>query len=469
MRRYLYNRIRTGIPFGQFIDQDQSKEERMFTRKKLFGVLITLLVIVLVTGCATETVVETVVVEKEVEVEKEVVVTVEVEAEVPEGDTILIGGFGPLSAPGSYQGGAEMRQAAEMAVDEINEAGGVLGKQVELIFGDTEGLPERGTAVTERLITQNNVVGLIGEYHSGVALTEMEVAHKYGVPVVFAEPWADDVTGAGYPEIFRIAPSIEYYSSIASNYIAANGWEKIVFITEDTDYGRLQGEGWETQLAALGITDVEVIFADPATEDFTPILQRIAQDPPDMFGGVVTGIGNSRLVKQACDLGLAPTAETAYYATTDSQYAEYWENVGDCGQYTFFTYVGLPKPLWNENTEAFMANYQERYNQVPGGVAMEAYDATYLLLMAIEEAGSTEPEAIIAALESIEHQGVLGDLWFEYGSDNPVPDDVPDWMWHQYPTPSVYILQYTEAGQSVEDAAVVFPVERATGDLYTSP
>lgn len=386
-----------------------------------------------------------------------------------ESDTILIGGFGPLSAPGSYQGGTEMRQAAEMAVDEVNDAGGVLGKEVELIFGDTEGLPERGTAVTERLITQNNVVGLVGEYHSGVALTEMEVAHKYGVPVVFAEPWSDDVTGSGYPEIFRIAPSIDFYSSIATNYIAAVGWEKIVFVVEDSDYGREQSDTWVAQLADQGITDVEVIFADPATEDFTPILQRLTQDPPDMLAGVITGIGNSRMLNQACELGLAPTAETAYYASIDAQYPEFWENVGDCGQYVFFTYVGLPKSLWNEKTEAFMTNFEERYGTIPGGAALESYDATHMLLAAIEQAGSTDAEAIIAALEEMEYTGALGDIWFEYGDNNPVPDDQPAWMWHQWPTPTVMIIQYTEVGQSVDDAAVVFPEARATGDLYTSP
>jgi branched-chain amino acid transport system substrate-binding protein len=385
------------------------------------------------------------------------------------GDTILIGGFGPLSAPGSYQGGTEMRQAAEMAVDEVNEAGGVLGKEVELIFGDTEGLPERGTAVTERLITQNHVVGLTGEYHSGVALTEMEVAHKYGVPTVFAEPWSDDVTGSGYDEIFRIAPSIDYYSRIATDYIAANGWESIVFVVEDSDYGREQAETWRSQLEDLGITDVEIIYADPATEDFTPILQRIQQDPPDMLGGVITGIGNSRMVRQACELGLAPSAETAYYASIDAQYPEFWENAGDCGQYVFFTYVGLPQSLWNDKTEAFMANFEERYGTTPGAPALESYDATHILLAAIEEAGTTEPAPVIDALEQMEYQGALGDIWFEYGNHNPLPDDQPAWMWHQWPTPTVLILQYTEVGQSVEEAAVVFPEARATGDLYTAP
>jgi ABC-type branched-subunit amino acid transport system substrate-binding protein len=450
-----------------------------------------LAIIVAMSACASEPVLETVEVTRVVEVEgetvevtrivevegetvvEEVVVTAtpgeEAEEAMPEGDTILIGGFGPLSAPGSYQGGTEMRQAAEMAVDEVNDAGGVLGKEVELIFGDTEGLPERGTAVTERLITQNDVVGLVGEYHSGVALTEMEVAHKYGVPVVFAEPWSDDVTGSGYDEIFRIAPSIDFYSSIATNYIAEVGWEKIVFVVEDSDYGREQSDTWVSQLEEKGITDVEVIFADPATEDFTPILQRIAQDPPDMLAGVITGIGNSRMLRQSCELGLAPTSETAYYASIDAQYPEFWENVGECGQYIFFTYVGLPRSLWNDKTEAFMANFEERYGTTPGAPALESYDATQMMLTAIEQAGSTDPAAIIQALEEMEYTGALGNIYFEYGNNNPLPNDEPAWMWHQWPTPTVMIIQYTEEGQSVDEAAVVFPVERATGELYTQP
>ncbi|MBI5354062.1 MAG: ABC transporter substrate-binding protein [Chloroflexi bacterium] len=388
--------------------------------------------------------------------------------QVAEADVIRIGGFGPLSAPGAYRSGIEMQQAAKMAVDEINLNGGVLGKNVELIFGDTEGLPERGTAVTERLITQNKVVGLIGEYHSGVALTEMEVAHKYGIPVVFSEPWSDDVTGSGYPEIFRISPSIDYYSSIASKYYAATGWKKFVFIQEDTDYGHSSAESITKQLAGYGITDVETIFADPATEDFTPTLQRIMQNPPDVLVSGVTGMGTYRMVRQACDLGLAPTAKTALYAA-DAQLPEYWENVGDCGQYALFTYVGLPPSLYNDKTRAFLDNFEKLYEVRPGAHAMEAYDSVYLMVEAIRAAGSTEPAAIIAALESIQYDGVLGKIWFEYGSKNPISGDVPKWMWHQFPTPSVYIMQYTEINQPFEESVVVFPREVSTGPLYTGP
>ena len=116
-----------------------------------------------------------------------------------------------------------------------------------------------------------------------------------------------------------------------------------------------------------------------------------------------------------------------------------------------------------------MTNFEERYGQTPGAHAMEAYDGAYLLLTAIEEAGSTDPQAIIDALENIKMTGVLGELWFEYGANNPVPDDEPAWMWHQWPTPNVFIMQYTEVDQAGDDAVVVWPPERATGPQYTAP
>ena len=127
-------------------------------------------------------------------------------ATVPESTTIRIGGVGPLSSPGDVATGVAMNFTMNLAVKDINAKGGVLGKTLEMVFGDTEGLPERGTAVAERLITEDHVVAITGEAHSAVGLAELEVAHKYGIPIVFAETWSDAITTTGYPEVFRIAP-----------------------------------------------------------------------------------------------------------------------------------------------------------------------------------------------------------------------------------------------------------------------
>ncbi|HSR29635.1 MAG TPA: ABC transporter substrate-binding protein, partial [Anaerolineae bacterium] len=146
------------------------------SRRAILKVFVILMIASLVAACGPTPEPQTII--QTVEVEKTVVETVEVEvpaeAAKPSGETIRIGGVGPLSAPGTVVGGIAMQFAMNLAVQDINEAGGVLGKPLELIFADTEGLPERGGAVVERLINENGVVAITGEYHSAVGLVELE-------------------------------------------------------------------------------------------------------------------------------------------------------------------------------------------------------------------------------------------------------------------------------------------------------
>ena len=90
-------------------------------------------------------------------------------------DPIKIGWVGPLSPPGGYAEGTLMKQAAQLAADEINAKGGVLGRQIQVVFADTRGKPEEGTAAAERLISQEKVVAITGEFHSSVFLAEMRL------------------------------------------------------------------------------------------------------------------------------------------------------------------------------------------------------------------------------------------------------------------------------------------------------
>ena len=129
-------------------------------------------------------------------------------------EPIKIGALAPLSAPGAVVGGEAMREAMLIAAEELNERGGILGRPVELIIVDTEGLPERGTAVVERLINQDGVVGIGGGYHSSVGVAAKEVARDNGVPIVFAETWNDTITSVQYDEIFRIAPLSSEVSTV---------------------------------------------------------------------------------------------------------------------------------------------------------------------------------------------------------------------------------------------------------------
>ncbi len=139
-------------------------------------------------------------------------------------DVIKVGWVGPLSPPGGYAEGALMKQAAELAAEEINAKGGLLGKKVQIVYQDTRGQPEEGTAAAERLISQDKVVAITGEFHSSVFLAEMEVAHKAGIPIIGVDVWALKITGKGYPEVFRVAPNQALIAGKWADWIAAAGF-----------------------------------------------------------------------------------------------------------------------------------------------------------------------------------------------------------------------------------------------------
>ena len=414
-----------------------------------------------------------------VEVEKEVEVPVEVEVTAVPGrcapmdadelEEIKIGAPVPQSAPGAVGGGRAMMTAINIAVDHVNADGGVLGKPVKVIFYDTASLPERGTAAGEYLITQECVVGIVGEYHSSAGLAMMEVSHKYHIPTIFSETWNDNITATGYEEIFRVAPTSSMVALADANYFEDLGAEFVVIFSENTDYGVPAAESTEERLAERGI-EAETYLADKGTMDYAPIIARIQAGPtPDAILVLMTGEDSYNFEQQAADAGLMPNEDTICIANQVAiKSEEYWENVPD-GNWCAFRKVGLVPALANDATKKFEADYRETFDRFPESFALEAYDSMMLMAQAIDRAGSLDPDAIIAEIEATDTTLAQGHYTFPYGTHNPVPDDVPDWMWHQWPEPAVLFLQYFEQGQSSDDAAVVWPEAYQTHDTFLIP
>jgi len=421
--------------------------------------------VVEVTRVVTEVEVQTETVTEQVEVE--VTRVVEVEAEMAE--PIVIGATGPLSAPGSVGGGIAMQFTAELAVDEINAAGGVLGRPIELIFVDTQGLPERGTVVAERLIEENGAVAIVGEYHSAVGLTMIEVCHERHIPCVFSETWNDDITAKGYPEVFRVAVTSTLVASQQVNWLEALGLEYVVIIAENTDYGIPASEAQVDYMAQRGI-DTDVFFVELGTEDFLPVLTRIQEGErtPGAIMVLVTGETSYNVEQQMAEIGLAPTEDTICVANQVAINAEYWDNVPD-GNYCAYLRVGLTPSNYNDITKNVDEAYRKQFDRPAPSYALATYDSVYITADAIEKAGSTDPDAIIQALEATDMTLSQGHYYFPYGTQNPVPDDQPAWLWHQWPDAAVVIQQYFEVGQDPDNAAVVFPEVFQTHGTYLIP
>lgn len=377
------------------------------------------------------------------------------------GDTIKIGALAPLSAPGSVTGGTAMRAAMEIAVDEVNAAGGVLGKPVELVLVDTEGLPERGTAAMERLINQENVVGVVGEYHSAVGLTAKEVAHENHVPTIFSETWNDNITAVKYPEVFRVAPLSSEVAALDANFINSLGVSKVVIMTENTGYGIPAAEDTTDQLSSRGI-DAVTFSADLGTQDFSAIIERIKAENPDLILVLLTGETSYNFEQQAAEAGIGPQDVPMICNQVADDAQAFWTNVPD-GSLCFYRKVGLPPALYTEQTQAFADKYEAKTGRATTeSYAMEAYDSLNLMAMAINAAGSTDADAIISALEGIQYDGALGHITFPYGTNNAPPADLGDKWWHQFPDFAAVFMQYQEPNQ--QNAVVVFPENLKTAD-----
>lgn len=377
------------------------------------------------------------------------------------GDTVKIGALAPLSAPGSVTGGTAMKAAFQIAVEEINAAGGVLGKPVELILVDTEGLPERGTAAMERLINQEKVIAVVGEYHSAVGLTAKEVAHENNVPTVFSETWSDTITAVKYPQVFRVAPLSSEVAALDANFINSLGVKNVVIMTENTGYGIPAAESTTKSLAELGIS-ATTFSADLGTQDFSAIIERIKAASPELILVLLTGETSYNFQQQAAEAGIGPQDVLMICNQVADDAEAFWTNVPD-GNLCFYRKVGLPPALYTDETAAFVDKYKAMTGRASAeSYAMEAYDSLKLMAMAINAAGSTAPDAIIAALEGIAYDGALGHITFPYGINNPPPAQLGDKWWHQFPDFAAVFMQYQEPNQ--QNAVVVFPTNLKTAD-----
>jgi len=374
-------------------------------------------------------------------------------------DSIRIGGIAPLSPPGGVQTGESLRDGMRVAARELNDNGGVLGKPVELIVEDTSGVPEKGVAAFERLATKEDVVAVTGSAHSAVCAAVGPVAKKHDTTFVAGECWADNVTAAQIPEVFRITVANSLVYTVASDWVKEVGFEHVAIIAENSDWGFGVIDIFTNNLKEAGIK-VTSFSAERTVNDFTPqLLQLKRMDPrPDLLVAGFTGSGLLLMLRQAYDLELAPSEQTAVFAAgADVLEPEFWNVMGDNGVHVIGNPAGLPGKPDTEIGRKFGKAYKELTGRPANAVAMEGYDGVMVIAEAIEKAGSTDRAAIQKALRELRWDGTRGTIYFPQTKE-------PAWAYQQWPEVPIFVIQYTEPNQSPSDAAILWPRKLATTD-----
>jgi len=325
-------------------------------------------------------------------------------------EPIAIGVSIAQSPPGSVVQGVQVKDGVEIMKDMINARGGVLGRPIKLIYEDNQGVPEKGRAAAEKLITKDKVVAVTGGHQSSVCLAEIEVAHRYEVPYVNTNCWSDDIRKKGYPEVFNPSNYNSRVATAMAETIAAMKVKSVVAFAENTDYGIGQAKALGDQLKAKA-PNVQYKYEtlDRAAKDFTPAVLALRANPPEMIATMMLPPAAYILMNQLYEQGVAPSAKTWFYDGAGiADYPDFWQNVKDAGKY--MVSFGLYHPAMSVPPigKQMAAEYTKRTKGEPNRLIFQAADSLLLIAEAIKQAKSTDPKAITKALQTIKFSGVRG-------------------------------------------------------------
>ena len=325
-------------------------------------------------------------------------------------DPIRIGISITQSPPGSVVQGTQVKDGVEIVKDMVNKSGGALGRPIELVYEDNQGIPEKGRAATEKLITRDKVVAVTGGHQSSVCLAEIEVAKRYNIPYVNTNCWADAVRTKGYPQVFNAPVYSSRVAESIADALVKLGVKRVVAFCENTDYGIGQAKAIAEalKLKAPGI-DYKYETLDRAGKDFTPAILPLRANPPDVVLMVMLPPPAYIVMNQLYEQGVAPTAKTWLFDSSGlADYPDFWQNVKEAGKYmlNFALYhpqMNLPKLA----TEVGQA-YQQRTKNDPNRLIFQAADSLLFIVDAIKQAKSTDPDALIKAMANMKFEGTRG-------------------------------------------------------------
>lgn len=327
-------------------------------------------------------------------------------------EPIKIGVIGPLSG-GSSPMGLSMRNAARLAAREINAAGGVLGRPLELVERDDASTNERGAQLTLELIESQKVVAITGFANTGVAKASVRYPLEKKVPLlinvttgIIANDYFKDAEGNAQENyLFSISLNDTIQSAVlAHEVVDVKGFRKVSLLCDDTNYGQSGRAFVEAELKARGLTAVSVSKFKIKDTDMTPQLQEARAAGAEAL--IVYGIGpeDAQIANGRAKLGW-PVPMFGSWAMSMSNYID---NAGPNGDGTFCVQTFIQDDPRTEKQNFFLADYAREFNSEAGRIpsamsAAQGYDAIYLLAAAITQAGVTDGPAIKGALENLKH------------------------------------------------------------------
>ena len=331
------------------------------------------------------------------------------------GDTIKVGVYGDLTgATSSF--GQSTKNGVELAVDEINAAGGVNGKKIVIVSEDDQGRPEQAKTVVSKLISQDKVEALLGEVASTNSLAAAPVAQEAKIPMITPSSTNPKVTEVG-DYISRVCFIDPFQGAVMAKFAGNTLKAKTAAIFGDvnSDYSKGLTQFFKEEFTKLGgkiVAEEAYTQNDP---DFKGQLTKIRDLKPDVIyiPGYYSQVGI--IAKQARELGM----NMPLLGGDGWDSPELWKLGGDALKNAYISnHYSADNPA--PEIQNFVKAYKAKFNVVPDSLAALAYDATKVLADAIKRAGGTESAKLKDAINATkDFAGVTGKITLD-GKRNAV-------------------------------------------------
>ncbi|MDH4190066.1 MAG: ABC transporter substrate-binding protein [Betaproteobacteria bacterium] len=313
---------------------------------------------------------------------------------------IRIGVVTPLS--GTYAGiGQQVKWGLDLATSEINAAGGVLGRKLELIYEDEEANPAVATQKAEKLFQVNKVDFLTGTVNSGSTLAVGQVAERNQRLIATTVSFADSITGEKCsPNVFRVNARAGMQSAALAEWLAKEKPNASVFyLGPDYEMGRSTVAAFKHAAEGKGAKTAGEIFAPLGNKDYSPYFGQIRAAHPGVLYTSVAGNDTVRLFTQLSEFGLGRNLQIVGASGTVTS-----QNLPAIGKAAegFVTGVGYSPLIDSPENKKFVAAFQSAYKTLPDLYGADSYGVMYFFKAAAEKARSADTDKLRGAMRDLQ-------------------------------------------------------------------
>ncbi len=313
--------------------------------------------------------------------------------------------------------GEQLRQGTEMAVANINAAGGILGRKLRLIVEDDACDPKQAVAAANKAVGEGASL-IAGHFCSGSSIPASKVYTEEGIIQISPASTNPKLTDEGGDNIFRVCGRDDQQGAVMADYMAENFKDKKIAIIHDkTAYGKGLADEVRKQLGKYGIKEALYDAYTIGERDYSALVSKLKENSIEVIqiGGYHTEIG--LIARQAHEQGYNPILMVGDTVAT----REYWDIAGPAAEGTLMTFS--PDPRKNPDSKSLVEQFRKSGHE-PESYTLYSYTTVQVWAQAVERAGSADMNKVIAALRDGEFNTALGTISFDDNGDISAPSYV---------------------------------------------